>query len=115
MIPAGSVLPATIKWSDITQENIMKKMCAFAGRTALVVSMSLACALPALAQNGTGGDAANANANTGNTGTTMQTTQPRQDEHHDYGWIGLLGLAGLLGLRRKHDDHVHRTTTTTNR
>jgi MYXO-CTERM domain-containing protein len=97
------------KWSDITQENIMKKMCAFAGRTVLVASMSLACALPAFAQNTGAADS----ANTANTGTTTQTTQPRQEEHHDYGWIGLLGLAGLLGLRRKHEDHRHTNTTTT--
>jgi MYXO-CTERM domain-containing protein len=91
----------------------MKKAYIYAGRTVAAVSLSLACAMPVLAQNTAAGDTA---ANTNGTATTTQVTRTEEEHDRDYGWIGLLGLAGLLGLRRKHDDHradVHRTTTTT--
>ena len=82
----------------------MKKIC----KTLVAVSMTLACALPASAQNTASGDTAAANTGTGTT-----TVQTERDDDRDYGWIRLLGLAGLLGLRRKHDDrHTHTTTTT---
>lgn len=92
----------------------MKKAYTFAGRTVVALSMSLACAMPVLAQNTTPADTA---TGTTNGATTTQVTTREEEHDRDYGWIGLLGLAGLLGLRRKHEAHrpdVHRTTTTTN-
>lgn len=92
----------------------MKSVSFPVGRTFAAVSLSLACAMPVMAQSttGTGGTAAN---NTGATSTQTVADTPREKDR-DYGWIGLLGLAGLLGLRRKHDDHtVTRTTTSATR
>lgn len=91
----------------------MKKPYILAGRAVAAVSLTLACAMPVMAQDTAAGDTA---ANTNGTATTTQTTRTEEHNDRDYGWIGLLGLAGLLGLRRKHEDHradVHRTTTTT--
>ena len=81
----------------------MKKANAFAARAALVISMGLACTLPAQAQNTAAGDT---------TATTTTQTVP-VEEDRDFGWIGLLGLAGLLGLRRKKEEHIVRTTNNT--
>ena len=83
-------------------------------RTLAVLSLSLACTMPAMAQSTTGIGTGSGT----NTGTTAAQTTPdtRQEKDRDYGWIGLLGLAGLLGLRRKHDDHtVTRNSTNTTR
>jgi MYXO-CTERM domain-containing protein len=89
----------------INQEWNMKKVNAIAGRAVLAVSLTVACALPLHAQNTAATDP-NATST-----TTVQTVPVKEDK--DYGWIGLLGLAGLLGLRRKKEEHIHRTTTTT--
>ena len=83
----------------------MKKVNAIAGRAILALSLTAACALPLHAQNTTAGDTATTSS------TTTQTVPVEEDR--DFGWIGLLGLAGLLGLRRKKEEHIHRTTTTT--
>jgi hypothetical protein len=78
-------------------------------RTIGVVSLSLACAMPALAQSTTGSSGTGMSAGNGST-----TSTTAREEHRDYGWIGLLGLVGLLGLRRKPEDRVdaNRTTST---
>ncbi|HEX9171502.1 MAG TPA: WGxxGxxG family protein [Telluria sp.] len=92
----------------------MKKAYTFAGRTVVALSMSLACAMPVLAQNTTAADTAT--STTANGATTTQVTTREEEHDRDYGWIGLLGLAGLLGLRRKHETHrpeANRTTTST--
>jgi len=78
-----------------------------ARRSAVILSVSLACSLPAFAQSTANGGSS---AGAGSTGTTTST----RDDGRDYGWLGLLGLVGLLGLRKRPDDHrdVNRTTTT---
>jgi hypothetical protein len=76
-----------------------------ARRSVVVLSVSIACSLPVLAQS---------TANGGSSGAGTGTTTTTRDDGRDYGWLGLLGLVGLLGLRRRPDDHrdVNRTTTT---
>ena len=80
-----------------------------AARGLLTVVLAAAFALPAAAQQSTGGTGA-----TGGTAATTTTTE-RRDDHSNWGWLGLLGLAGLLGLRRKTDerDISGRTSTAT--
>jgi MYXO-CTERM domain-containing protein len=97
----------------------MKKL----SHIAAAVSLGLACAMPAMAQ-----DSGSASSTTTPSTTVQSTpdtqsmgagpddmdTTARTDGDRDLGWIGLLGLAGLLGLRRRHDrhdhdGHVHRT------
>jgi MYXO-CTERM domain-containing protein len=86
----------------------MNRIVSVAARTAAVVSLGVACALPAFAQSSTttGGT---------NNGPTVETRRDANDDHRDFGWIGLLGLAGLLGLRRRHhhDDHIDTRRTGT--
>jgi hypothetical protein len=86
----------------------MKSFAFRARRSVAVLSVSLACSVPVLAQSTTSGGSSGTAAGTGTT-TTRDTADDR-----DYGWLGLLGLAGLLGLRRRSDDHkdVNRTTST---
>ena len=76
-------------------------------RSALaVLTLGVACALPAAAQTSGSGSTSAGSTN---------TTEPRDDDF-DMGWLGLLGLAGLLGLKRKAPDEVgHRTGNTTSR
>ncbi|MDB5930786.1 MAG: hypothetical protein JWR60_2493 [Polaromonas sp.] len=87
----------------------MKQISLRASRCAATFAMSLACALPVMAQSTTG-------SGTAGSGTASQaSTDTRNDsDDRDYGWLGLLGLLGLAGLRRKTDDRtdVHRTTST---
>jgi hypothetical protein len=86
------------------KELTMKRFSSLAARTAAVVSLGLACALPASAQS-------SSTAGGTNSGPSVESRETN-DNHRDFGWIGLLGLAGLLGLRRKHDhrdDPARRT------
>jgi hypothetical protein len=78
-------------------------------RTMGVMSLSVACAMPALAQSTAGSSGTGMSA--GNASTTSNTAR---EEHRDYGWIGLLGLVGLLGLRKKPENRIdaNRTTST---
>ena len=70
-----------------------------------LVTLILAAATPALAQNTTTGAGAN------NAGMANPPARSDRDDHHDYGWIGLLGLAGLAGLMRRNDHRVVPGTT----
>lgn len=86
----------------------MKNISCRGSRWAVTLSLSLACALPVMAQSTTG--------NSSGLGTTSQTSTDTHNEtdNRDYGWLGLLGLIGLAGLRRTKDDRAdsHRTTST---
>lgn len=57
--------------------------------------LALACAMPATAQNSTGGAT--------NGGTTVN-----DEGGFDLGWLGLLGLLGLVGMKRRHDETARR-------
>lgn len=83
-------------------------------RTVAVMSLSLACTLPVLAQSTTGSSGTGMNSSNNSTPTGQTTGDAGRDGHSDYGWIGLVGLVGLLGLRRKpeHRVDVNRTTST---
>jgi MYXO-CTERM domain-containing protein len=64
----------------------------YAGAVALATT--LLCAVPAQAQNTTGGTSA------GGSTSSMQSDQS-SDRGSNFGWIGLIGLLGLLGLRKR--------------
>ena len=75
----------------------MKKISRCASRYALELSLSLSCALPAMAQSTTG-----SGIETDTTSQSFADTRNDTDDR-DYGWLGLLGLIGLAGLRGKKD------------
>lgn len=92
----------------------MNKILLSTIRCVGVVSMSLACTVPALAQSSTGSSGSGTSVGNSSTTNGKTTSDTRSEERRDYGWIGLLGLAGLFGLRRKPEDRIdiQRTTGT---
>ena len=80
--------------------------------SAIAISLGLACAMPAAAQNASDGSSSGQSASTGSSGQNASTGQSSpsdfnqsrsNDNNHDWGWLGLLGLIGLAGLRRRED------------
>ena len=69
-----------------------------------LMTLALATATPALAQNTTTSPGANT------AGVVNPPARSDREEHHDYGWIGLLGLIGLAGLMRRNHRVVPGTT-----
>jgi MYXO-CTERM domain-containing protein len=86
----------------------MKAFCFLARRSAVILTVSLACSVPALAQSTTSQGSSGSGAGSG-----TASARDTNDNDRDYGWLGLLGLAGLLGMRRRRDDHtgVNRSTS----
>ena len=72
-----------------------------------LITLALAAASPAFAQNSTANPAA--------PNASVATSQPppvieRDRDHTDWGWLGLLGLAGLAGLIPRKRHVAERTT-----
>ena len=73
-----------------------------------LMTLALAAASPALAQNTT-------TTNPGTPNTSVTTNPPaavveRDRDHGNWGWLGLLGLAGLAGLMPRKNRVAERTT-----
>jgi hypothetical protein len=83
----------------------VKPFSFLARRSVVILSVSLACSVPALAQSTPSGGPSGAGA-----GTATSTSDTNREDR-DYGWLGLLGLVGLLGLRRRPDDHKDMNRT----
>ena len=71
-----------------------------------VITLGMACAFPAAAQQ-SGGSSGGTSAGQGSASSQQSAAggqsapgAERRDEGTDWGWLGLLGLIGLAGMRR---------------